>query len=132
MSSILSQGQILPDQAHQLNDIHATVVGALNKQPSIHCIRDRRTAQEYLSEIRICFDKQLQLVDCDHVMFISEESFRQDFADGINSNCGRSSPILYPSVVPIEQLPERTRKSAWQFPLVELYKILEILKWLTL
>lgn len=132
MSSILAKGQILPDETHQLNDIHAAVVNALQKQPSIHCIRDRKTAQEYLSEIRICFDKQLQLVDCDNVMFISEYSFRQDFADGINSNCGRSSPILYPNVVPIERLPERTRKSTWQFPVVELYKILEILKWLTL
>lgn len=132
MSSILDEAKILPDQAHQLIDIHAAVVNKLNKQPSIHCIQDRRTGQEYLSEIRICFDKQLQLVDCDNVKFMSETSFRQDFADGINSNCPRSSPILYPNVVPIERLPERTPNPTWQFPAVEIYKILDYIKWLTL
>lgn len=132
MSSILAAGQIMPDQTHQLVDIHRTVVDKLQKQPSIHCIRDRKTSQEYLSEIRICFDKQLQLVDCDNVMFISEYSYRQNFTDGINSNCGRSNPIYYPNVVPVERLPERTQKTTWQFPIVELYKILDMLKWLTL
>lgn len=132
MSSILANAKILPDNAHKLHDIHEAVVSTLQKRPSIHCIHDRKRDQVFLSEIRICFDKQLELVDCDGVMFISDEGIRQSDAAEIISNCDPEKPILYPSVVPSDRLAERERKPVWQFPVVQLYRILDALKWLTL
>lgn len=47
----------------------------------------QETRESYVSEIRICFNKTLQLVDCNGI-------FR------FPTDCDRSKEILYPSHVP--------------------------------
>ncbi|XP_037042270.1 ribonuclease Oy isoform X2 [Bradysia coprophila] len=130
MSSILQKGGILPDKSHTLISIHKAVVSALNKNPSIHCIYDQHRDEVFLDEIRICFDKSLTLVDCDGV--VDESEVLIDYPGGkVITNCDLSKPILYPSVVPPSHRPEQ-RNTEWKFPFVNLYKLIEMIKWATL
>lgn len=130
MSSVLQKGGVLPDQSHTLISIHKAVVSVLNKNPSIHCIHDRKRDEVFLDEIRICFDKKLTLVDCDGVVDDSEVLI--DYPGGkVITNCDLSKPILYPSVVPPSHRPE-LRKNEWKFPFVNFYKLFEMIKWATL
>lgn len=129
MSSILQKGGIVPDRNHTLITIHQAVTNALKRNPSIHCIQDNH--ELYLSEIRICFNKSLSLVDCDGVVGLSEVAV--DYPGGkIITNCDLSKPIQYPSIVPSARIQRQNKKPDWQFPFVNVYKLLELVKWLTL
>lgn len=77
MTTILAKSNIVADndKSYELIDIHKAVTRVLNKNPSITCYIDRTTNEQYLSEIRICFNKQLELVDCDGVDSSSKSSF---------------------------------------------------------
>jgi len=51
-----------------------------------------------LSEIRICFDKTLKLIDCDGIM---EPNYRQKLSKTHSlTNCDMNKPILYLDYVP--------------------------------
>lgn len=126
MSAILAMGNILPDSEHTVVNIHQAVVAGLNTNPFIRCIKDKN--QSFLSEIRICFNKTLSLVNCDGVAGVGQVTV--DGVGKINTNCDASSVILYPSVVPAARI--NKSKSEWQFPYVNVYKLLEMIKWLTL
>lgn len=67
MSSVLSTAGIQPRNAYTVDAIHTAIVTSLHRRPYIRCIRDKHTQQTFLSEIRICFAKNMTLVDCDGV-----------------------------------------------------------------
>jgi len=50
-----------------------------------------------LSEIRICFDKTLKLIDCDGIMKPRKGSMKKSHA---LTNCDTKKPILYLDHVP--------------------------------
>lgn len=50
-----------------------------------------------LSEIRICFDKTLKLIDCDGIMKPKKGSMRKSHT---LTNCDTNKPILYLDYVP--------------------------------
>lgn len=123
MTSLLSKAGYTPDMnttVEQLNDI---ITSSLTRNPSIHCIVDRETKQTYLSEIRICFDKQLELVDCNGVV--------DSLTAKPITNCKSNQPILYPSRLPqylIDRTNTDTTSFNWKFPLVNFYKLIQLLK----
>lgn len=87
MTTILAASNIVPDndKTYKLFDIHTAITRVLNKNPSITCYIDRTTSEQYLSEIRICFDQQLNLVDCDGINSNSKQSaFGKD---NVITNC---------------------------------------------
>lgn len=128
MSSILQKNGILPDQGHNVLSIYQAVFKQLKKNPSIHCIRDKHSGDLYLSEIRICFNKSLNLVDCDGV--VGNAGIAIDIPYGkIITNCDLNKEIIYPSVVPPTKI---ATEKKWQFPFVNVYKLLELIKWVTL
>lgn len=89
MTEILAEYNIIPDneKSYELLDIHKAVKSALNKNPYINCYIDSTTREQYLNEIRICFDHQLELIDC-HGMY---KRIRQN---KVSTNCG-NIPIHY-------------------------------------
>jgi len=54
-----------------------------------------------LSEIRICFDKTLKLIDCDGIMKPRQESMKKSHA---LTNCDTKKPILYLDHVPEQNI----------------------------
>lgn len=132
MSSILAKAGILPDQNTTVMRVHKAVREALNHNPSIHCIHEKHTGDVYLSEIRVCFNKQLELVDCDGVV---KSVITILYPGGsIITNCDISAQIKYPSVVPKFLLKgaDESSNTFWKFPLVNFYKLVQLLKWFTL
>uniref|UniRef100_A0A6B2EIY0 Putative ribonuclease t2 family n=1 Tax=Phlebotomus kandelakii TaxID=1109342 RepID=A0A6B2EIY0_9DIPT len=135
MSSILAQAKILPDSTPTIEEIHEAVVSQLNRNPVIHCTYDSRRKENFLEEIRICFNKTLELIDCDGVVGSTYPT--HDYTGGkIISNCDPGKGILYPSIVPDlnERLPSLRADqddSQLKLPLVSIYKIIQIVKWAT-
>lgn len=135
MSSILSKSRILPDTRIKAADIYNAVAKSLNRNPFIHCIRDRHTHVPYLSEIRICFNKRMELVSCDGIKQpLNGENANLD--DGLYSaECG-DDYIEYPSVMPPSEVEATTTtdatSSTWQFPWLEVYKLLNLIRSVTL
>ncbi|XP_037035650.1 ribonuclease Oy-like [Bradysia coprophila] len=89
MTSILAKSNIIPDneKAYKLLDVHTAIKSVLNRNPSINCYIDTKTGEQFLSEVRICFDRQLSIVDCDGMN-------RRTNRDNINTNC-QNKPINY-------------------------------------
>lgn len=80
IAAILAKSNIIPDneKSYKLSDINAAVKRVLNKNPSINCYR--ATNEQYLNEIRLCFNRQMELIDCDGMA---------------STNC-LNKPIYYP------------------------------------
>lgn len=142
MSSILASAAIQPDSSHTVDAVHSAVTAALHKRPYIRCLRDRQTDANYLSEIRICFAKNMTLIDCDGVRLHDDQQIDDNRSSqrssSINSNCPSDESIEYPSVVPptrvlvVERPAVRSERPEWRFPWVDVYKLLNLIKMATL
>lgn len=100
MDGLLSKANIQPGTQHGVNEFHSAVKSSLNVNPVIQCFKENENNDvQYLSEIRICFNKQLELVDCTLSSLRLSTSTSFSNTDNIISNCNRSQPILYPSVL---------------------------------
>ncbi|KAF2880424.1 hypothetical protein ILUMI_25758 [Ignelater luminosus] len=91
MKNILSQEKIIPNNGgYPVQEIFDSVRSVLNKSAIIQCVVDRTTKMSLISEIRICFNKMLDLTDCDTV---KEGDFIR-IAD-ILTNCNIKKPVMY-------------------------------------
>ncbi|XP_032515593.2 ribonuclease Oy [Danaus plexippus] len=114
MTDILEKNSIVPSntEKYTVADIHDAIKQRVNKNPVIEC-KVEEGGDNYISEIRICFTKELQLTDCDGVV-------TQKYGyGGILTNCHSTRGIIYPQY----------KKYIWY---VELYKLLTWLQWFTL
>uniref|UniRef100_A0A1B6I0C2 Uncharacterized protein n=1 Tax=Homalodisca liturata TaxID=320908 RepID=A0A1B6I0C2_9HEMI len=125
MKNVLDKAGLYPDTntSTDLTTIWLGIKTGLGVNPSIHCIHDKKTGQYYLQEIRICFDKSLQLTDCDGIR--SRRMFRWQPL----GNCPNEKPIFYPSTIP-----PRSRKPLPPPPdnsVISLLKVIQFVMWLT-
>ncbi|XP_046848755.1 ribonuclease Oy-like [Xenia sp. Carnegie-2017] len=62
--SILNDANIVPSrsQTYKLHEIHKAVQGKLGYVPAFLCCKN--DSKQRVEEVRICFDKQLNLIDC--------------------------------------------------------------------
>ncbi|XP_036335659.1 ribonuclease Oy-like isoform X1 [Rhagoletis pomonella] len=128
MSNILGNAGIHPDSNNTVVALQTALLKTLGKNPSIHCIYDNKRDMSYLEEIRICFNKQLELTDCDGVL--PGDAVSINYPGGtVITNCHISKPIHYPSNMPPLL---RMRKADWKFPVVNTYKLLQFIMWFTL
>jgi len=93
MKKVLSTQNIIPNkQGYTVQQISNAVKSVLNKNPIIQCVIDKYTKQSLISEIRICFDKGLSLVDCDTVKYLEDDVVK----DGdVLTNCNLQKPVIY-------------------------------------
>lgn len=107
MERILEKADIVPSDVkeYRIGEIHKAVVDALGVRPAIECQREH--GRSYIVEIRICFNKTLELTHCDGIA-------------GYTGNCDPSLGIYY--------IENPTPKSIY----VQLYKAVSWLQWFTL
>lgn len=131
MNGLLSKANINPGTKYNVIDIHNAVKSVLNTSPSIHCVREKNDhGEQYLSEIKICFNKQLELIDCNGIRLKDQQYFN----DNIISSCDPNHEVHYPSTLPqylLEKSDRGPAKTVWQFPWVNIFKLIRIIKWLT-
>ncbi|XP_072938532.1 ribonuclease Oy [Epargyreus clarus] len=115
MTDILEESNIVPSntQGYRVLDIHNAIKNKLGVNPAIEC--GNEGGINMIDEIRICFDKNLVLHNCDGIR-ASKIIGHQVVA----TNCDVSKDVLYP---------EYGYKSSLY---VQLYKLVSFIKWLTL
>ncbi|KAG7177106.1 ribonuclease Oy-like [Homarus americanus] len=89
--AVLSKHNIFPDdvKTYSRNDIYIAIKDMFGVEPAINCIYNKKTKQHELSQIKLCFDQSLHLVDCDGIIGYNEE---------IIGNCPQLG-ITYPASV---------------------------------
>lgn len=94
VTKLLNSSNIKPgiDASYKLEEIHAALEAKLKTNFAIICEKDKKTRQNFLKEIRICFSKNLTLQSCKGVLTNDE-----DPEDEINTNCKKGQKIVYPS-----------------------------------
>lgn len=132
MNGLLSKSNVVPGAEYGVVDFHNAVKNNLNINPSIHCVREKNhNGEQLLSEIKVCFNHNLELINCDGILGM----FGTRYQDGVITNCDSSKQIQYPNEVPQhlrERMEREPNKMVWRFPWVNLYKLVQLLKWLTL
>lgn len=149
MVDVLGEGGVLPGNNYTVLEIHQVLIDRLQKNIAIECYHDKETKQQFLNEIRVCFNKNLDLENCDGILF--EDVFIDQPQGKIITNCNLNKPIFYPATVPLSRyekthmspfdlhakfLEEFKRKKANQNKtmktLVNIYKLIQLLKWSTI
>lgn len=102
MHKILSMGNIQPGKQFNAIEIHETIKNQLNVNAEINCLKDDQTGEQYLYDIRLCFDKIFELRNC----------VRKPNANGVITNCNSKMQIQYPMKLPEHLVDEST---AWRF-----------------
>lgn len=90
MHKILSTANIQPGQAFDAIEIHNAIKNELNVNAVINCLKDKQNDEQYLFEIQLCFNKNLELTDC----------IRRPNANGVRTNCNSKKKIQYPKKLP--------------------------------
>lgn len=99
MSQILETAGVTPGGEYKAVNIHNVVYKKLNKIPSIHCA-STKDGTNYLSEIRLCFSKSLELIDC-QVTGNAEVVFRSAASPvEVLTNCNLHKNIIYSESFP--------------------------------
>lgn len=117
MTDILGQSKIHPSNSNSLtvDEINRAISSALGKNPVIHCKYEDHI--QYLFELRICLDKQLNLVDCDPLMHIFPNLSN---IEGALTDCNVKKRIIYPE------------QGSSNLELIEFYKFINWIQWFTL
>lgn len=133
MDTILSQANIVPNETgYTVENIFNAIKSFLNVTPAVDCEVDK-AKQTLISEIRICFNKSLELIDCTG-------------ADGLGdtpiTDCSLKKPVIYADKVPAVTTPKPKRFEVFlqsyyeEMPedagMVNFYKLLKFLMWFTL
>ncbi|XP_045494672.1 ribonuclease Oy [Colias croceus] len=113
MGKILNDANISPSNSkdYHITEINNAIKSALNIDPAIEC--RKIDGQSFITEIRICFTKDLKLSDCDGVL-----GRRTIGQDSIITNCDGSKNIVYPHY---------KENSLY----IQLYKFVTWLQWFT-
>lgn len=128
---ILKESGIVPGvKGYVLNDINDSLVKKLKKRPIIECVIDKVSKEFLLSEIRLCFNKSLELVDCNLI------KYHNNTADNyVLSNCNPEKPVMYYDKVPVKEAFDNENKwleSVKHYnKLITLYENIHFVMWLT-
>ncbi|XP_043802312.1 ribonuclease Oy isoform X1 [Apis laboriosa] len=86
MKNVLTKANIIPGQTYNKTEILNAIEQQLNTRGILICQENKHTGESYIFEIRICFNKTLELSDCTEI-------------NEYPTNC-KSERIIYPKKVP--------------------------------
>uniref|UniRef100_A0A1B6DBJ7 Uncharacterized protein n=1 Tax=Clastoptera arizonana TaxID=38151 RepID=A0A1B6DBJ7_9HEMI len=98
MADVLGRGGVLAsdERGYKLSVLWNAVTRVLGKNPDIQCVKDSVSGQWFIFELRICFNKILELTDCDGIK-LSNNGF---WKSNMITNCPEDLPIQYPNTLP--------------------------------
>lgn len=96
ISNIFDNASIYPNSNNTVYALYKVLHQSLGINPSIHCFNDIHHNVILLEEIRLCFNKNLALVDCDGVKGEGLNHI-EDSEGTIITNCPTLLPIYYPA-----------------------------------
>lgn len=99
LNEILANSKVVPGATgYTVEQIYDAIKAHTNVNPMIQCVTDQHTKESLISEIRICFNKSLELIDCDQTSPINRRS------TGIITNCSLKKTVMYFAEVPTKQI----------------------------
>lgn len=127
ITGILASSKVIPSaNGYTLGDVNTAIKTVLKVNPDIQCSVDKAKLS-LLNEIRICFDKNLQLIDCGKSIH---------FADDVLGNCNAKKPVMYYNSVNalvIDEFYGFTKADlSWDDSLLNVYNLIKFLIWFTL
>lgn len=150
MSGILAQSGIVPssNKTYNVKEINDAVKANIGTDVGVECWKDpvsrftwnhkqdiyhsyvfcfcfQKTQIVYLFEIRICYNKNLGLTDCDGIKAGS------DGYSKLITNCHEDEQIVYPDKVPEYFVVEKPLILSGKSWLIRFYKFIRVLQWLT-
>ncbi|XP_055600553.1 ribonuclease Oy isoform X2 [Uranotaenia lowii] len=141
MNKVLGDAGIVPGGNYGLQQIHDVLSEHFKTNIAIECFHDKHTKQQFIIEIRSCFDKSLNPTDCDGIK--SRFGYLSD--DTIITNCARQQPIVYPGKVPsfrrggeqVEDLPndlshDNDKQGKLKRKTKLIVRVVDLLKWVVL
>jgi ribonuclease T2 len=139
ISKLLDGSQVVPMgpdfEGYNLEDIHYALSQKLPKTFGIVCFKDQKSRKQFLFEIRICFNKDLTPADCDGIVMLGDENEKDKYI----TNCHLEEPILYPAAGTFPHPSMRRQyysnhNSIQEMKplLINLYKLINLIKWMTL
>ncbi|XP_052893165.1 ribonuclease Oy [Anopheles moucheti] len=99
-AAFAASGDIQPGYNYSLTTLNKALFDYYGKHVAIECFFDHNTHLQLLNEIRICFDKQLQSVDCDGIVGMQRMTISNNRVGTVISNCNVANPIFYPNAAP--------------------------------
>lgn len=136
--AVLTKSNILPSDVmtYDVKSIFQAVNNAFGVDPAIDCIYDKKTREHILSQIKLCFNPALKLVDCDGIVGLHTQILGNCPIEGITyantvRNAGKT--YKYPKELAVAHTraweAAKSRCSSWVCrALVYIY----ILTWITL
>ncbi|KAK9507350.1 hypothetical protein O3M35_007226 [Rhynocoris fuscipes] len=132
VTAMLEASGIIPGNSYNVSDVWTAVKKSVGTNPHLACFNDPETKSSYLLEVRICFNKSLELVDCDGTKFENKWYFRrsQSLGDANYTDCSLDTLVEYPAFVPITPTPNTLVRPKQHF-IFDLLKIIQLLAWAT-
>lgn len=89
--AVLGKHNIYPHDinTYSRDDINSAIADMFGVDPAIDCIYNKKTKQHELSQIKLCFDRSLHIVNCDGII---------GYEENVIGNCPKKG-IIYPSSV---------------------------------
>ncbi|KAE9529714.1 hypothetical protein AGLY_011810 [Aphis glycines] len=101
MKDVLEKSNIKINSTLNVADYWKAVKSVLKTNAWVECVTKHDTKEQMLAEIRICFDKSLNQIDCDGIMKPRRGSIKKSH---ILTNCDTKKPILYLDYVPEQNM----------------------------
>ncbi|XP_044753821.1 ribonuclease Oy-like [Coccinella septempunctata] len=90
MLSILKDSNISPNMNnYTIDDFYSAIFKKLNVTPQVQCVVDSKTKESLISELRLCFNRSFQLINC------TSQNLEP-------SNCSKKKAIKYLADIPGE------------------------------
>lgn len=134
IADILARGKIVPQKdGYTAAQIAEAMRDVLKKNVAVRCVVDSKTKESLLSEIRICFDKDMNVIDCDATNPVNGTTSEP------LTNCSVKKPVMYLGSVPDDDYDDswdneielkmyyREHKN-----LMKVYRFIKLLLWVTL
>lgn len=129
MKAELESHNVYPSdtQTYQVIDLSNMIRSHYGVTPMIECRKEHN--KQWLAEIRMCFDKNLNLRDCDGVLNsrVHTLSLQNGLSLKVVTNCHTDVPIIYPKTTDAFYTEEQV-SSVY----VTLYMLVSWLEWLTM
>jgi len=131
MQNVLAKQGIKPGlYEYNVKEIITAVRNDVKSNPIIECIFDKKTKEMLISEIRLCFNKSLDLIDCDVVKTYQYSNGISD--EKLLTNCNLDKPLRYMAGLPTAswkrfEIMESDKEFKYYQNLQKTYKFLQLL-----
>nr|XP_022918100.1 ribonuclease Oy [Onthophagus taurus] len=135
VGEILKRKGIVPNNTgYTIQEINDVLTQELNTTVIIQCVVQAHTKISLISEIRMCFDKSLNLIGCDFdtLKYLFTDNMMYNYeSSGIFTNCNLKKPVMYLDSIPRE-LQDKYDQVDNLEKLITLYRVIKFLIWYTL